>query len=212
MIVDAIVLAGGRSSRLDSVPKSELYLGGETLLQRTLSAARIARCTVVVGPVPAGSLPDGVLATLENPPFGGPAAGIAAGMTSLAAHAAEPSDAVLVIACDMPHVDRVIPVILAQLLAHPHTDGVIPTDAQGHQQPLAAAYRTAALAAAVAAHERSGPLSGLSVSRLVESLKLAPMEVPDQATDDVDTWDDTQRLGVSTHPIRHASPTEEPHE
>ena len=39
MEFDAIILAGGRSSRLGGVPKSGLIYDGATLLERSLQAA-----------------------------------------------------------------------------------------------------------------------------------------------------------------------------
>ena len=105
MEFDAIILAGGRSSRLGGVPKSGLVYDGATLLERSLRAAGAAGRTVVVGPDP-GGLPGGVLTCREEPPFAGPAAAIAAGLAALAAdHASRHAAAApytLVLACDMP--------------------------------------------------------------------------------------------------------------
>ena len=39
MLIDAVVLAGGRSSRLGSVAKALLVVEGQSLLERTVSAA-----------------------------------------------------------------------------------------------------------------------------------------------------------------------------
>lgn len=211
MIVDAIVLTGGRSSRLGSTPKSELRYGGRTLLRRTLSTLKISRRIVVVGSEPAEPLPGGVLRTREVPPFGGPAAAIAAGIASLAGASAQPSDIVLVIACDMPHVDRAIPLVLQALVKHPDADGVVPIDSAGHRQPLAAAYRASRLAAVISVHERDGSLHGLPVSQLIRGLVLLPIDVPNEATADVDTWDDALRLGV-TMGRTVFEPTKESHE
>ncbi|MFD1214070.1 molybdenum cofactor guanylyltransferase, partial [Arthrobacter sp. GCM10027362] len=47
---DAVVLAGGRSSRLGGVPKALLEFEGRTLLRRTLDALSGARRIAVVGP------------------------------------------------------------------------------------------------------------------------------------------------------------------
>lgn len=51
---DAIILAGGRGSRLGGVDKGALPVGGRALLDRVLDAARAAERVVVVGdgPVP----------------------------------------------------------------------------------------------------------------------------------------------------------------
>ncbi|MEO8093375.1 MAG: NTP transferase domain-containing protein [Pseudolysinimonas sp.] len=199
MIVDAIVLSGGRSSRLGSVAKSELSFAGHTLLHRTLSTVAGSRQIVVVGPPPQEPLPDGVLRTREDPAFGGPAAGIAAGMEMLAAFTEKRGDAVLVIACDMPHVDAVIPLLVDGLARYPDADGVVPIDADGYRQLLAAGYRSSALTAAITAQHRAGSLHGLPVSRLMHDLELATIDVPDGATADVDTWEDALRWGVVTH-------------
>ncbi len=56
MDFDAVILAGGRSSRLGGSPKAGLVIGGQTLLERALQAARGALAMVVVGPDP-GTLP-----------------------------------------------------------------------------------------------------------------------------------------------------------
>src|SRR5690349_15006086 len=80
---DAIVLAGGRGSRLGGVDKAALELGGESLLDRTFRALAGARRVVVAGdprPVPAG-----VVVVQEEPRFAGPAAAIGAAMREVGA-------------------------------------------------------------------------------------------------------------------------------
>jgi molybdopterin-guanine dinucleotide biosynthesis protein A len=115
---------------MGSIAKSELYFEGQTLLHRTLSAVEGAPHTGVVGSRPSESLADGVLLPREDPSFGGPAAGIAAGMACLSLQPGGPSDAVLVIACDMPHVDRAVTLLIARLGEHPDADGVVPVDSE----------------------------------------------------------------------------------
>ncbi|MBX3098571.1 MAG: NTP transferase domain-containing protein [Salinibacterium sp.] len=203
MVVDAIVLTGGRSSRLGSTPKSELIFDGETLLRRTLRAAGAARCAVVVGPELEG-LPAGVLHSREDPPFGGPVAGIAAGMAALTTFSVAASDAVLVLACDMPHIHLAIPLLLHGLAEHPESDGVIAVDTEQRRQPLAATFRTRRLSAVLAARSRAEPLAGMAMFRLLDGLTLIPIPMPARATADVDTWEDARHLGVS-RPI--SSPT-----
>lgn len=191
MLVDAIILTGGRSSRLDFMPKSEFTFDASTLLDRALAAVDRARQIVVVGPEPSTPLPDGVLVAREEPPFSGPAAGVAAGLGVLA-----PSDAVLVLACDMPHSGLAVSPLLLALESSPDAHGVIAVDGQGRRQPLAAIYRTERLREAVDAHSRAGSLVGLPMFRLLEGMALVDIEVPRGATDDVDSWDDAFRLGI----------------
>ncbi|MFF2246448.1 molybdenum cofactor guanylyltransferase [Arthrobacter sp. NPDC058130] len=209
MEFDAIILAGGRSSRLGGVPKSRLVYDGATLLERSLRAAGAAGRAVVVGPDP-GDLPDGVLTWREEPPFAGPAAAIAAGLDALAAdHAGRPGDAgpapfTLVLACDMPRsaaAVRVLAESLAVSLAaakdQHRGDGVMAVSEDGRKQPLAGFYGTAALQRSVTDARHRGSLENASVFALLASLDVREVRVPPGSTDDVDTWDDASALGIS---------------
>lgn len=73
--VGAIVLTGGRASRLGGVDKARLAVAGRPMVEAVLGAAR-----AVAGPVrtvgPGGD-------TREDPPHSGPVAGIAAGLRAL---------------------------------------------------------------------------------------------------------------------------------
>jgi molybdopterin-guanine dinucleotide biosynthesis protein A len=206
---DAVILAGGRSSRLGGVPKARLTVDGVTLLERSLRAARGARRTVVVGP-DTGDLPPDVLGCREDPPFAGPAAGIAAGLAALAsaalasaAQAAEGGAGVppltLVLACDMPAVAGAVSALLGALSAGVAggPDGVMALSADGRTQPLVGIYGTAALQRAVAGAANRKTLEGGSVFALLASLELRTVPVPPGSTDDVDTWDDASALGAS---------------
>lgn len=203
MLVDAIILTGGRSSRLDFVPKSEFIVEQTSLLDRTVRAAAGCRRTVVVGHTPVTALPVGVLLAREEPPFSGPVAAIAAGVTALSVESDAPgtrlaSDALLVLACDMPHVGLAVPALLRGLAEVFDTDGVIAVDTENRRQPLAALYRTSALRAALDASadpsREGGPLANLPMFRLLDHMHLTEIHVPGEATDDVDTWDDALRL------------------
>lgn len=197
MLIDALILAGGRSTRLDSIPKAALIYRGKTLLENTVSAVSEFR-TVVVGGVAADSLPAGVLVCREEPPFGGPAAAVGAGLDALEAGTASGSDFTIVLACDMPGVADVVPPIL-RALEGSAADGVITVDAERRPQPLAAAYRTARLRLAVERRRRAGSLSGLSMFQLIRELTLVDLPIVDRRTSDVDTWSDAADWGIE-HP------------
>jgi molybdopterin-guanine dinucleotide biosynthesis protein A len=211
---DAVILAGGRSSRLGGSPKSRLVYGGRTLLELSLEAARGAGTIVVVGPDP-GGLPAGVLTCREDPPFAGPAAAIAAGLAALAAHHAAagtglPVPAVtLVLACDMPGVTAAVTAMRDALAAGLEGDGVLAVSAEGRRQPLAGFYDTAALQRSVAEAARRGALVNASVFALLASLDVRGLRVPPGSTDDVDTWDDAAALGISGRAPGH-EPDERP--
>ena len=189
MIFDAIVLAGGRASRLDGVSKAELVVGGRSLLSRALDASADDRHTVVVGTPLA--VPSEVLVTRESPAFGGPAAAIAAGLEALSQNLL--ADFVLVLACDVPHSAAAVSTLLTQLNAELH--GVIAVDSAGHRQPLLGVYRTEALASAV--RQRGSDIQNLSVRALLSALDLAEVPVPFGSTDDIDTWTDAAGFGIS---------------
>jgi len=207
MEFDAIILAGGRSSRLGGVPKSGLIYDGATLLERSLRAAGAARRTVVVGPHP-GGLPGGVLTCREEPPFAGPAAAIAAGLAALAAdHASRHAAAApytLVLACDMPRSAGAVRALAEALAAsaagtpeRDGADGVMAVSADGRKQPLAGFYGTAVLQRSVADAASRDRLENASVFALLARLDVREVRVPPGSTDDVDTWDDASALGVS---------------
>jgi len=207
MEFDAIILAGGRSSRLGGVPKSGLIYDGATLLERSLLAAGAAGRAVVVGPDP-GGLPGGILTCREEPPFAGPAAAIAAGLAALAAdHASRHAAAApytLVLACDMPRsagaVRALAEALDASAAGAPETDGpdgVMAVSADGRKQPLAGFYGTAVLQRSVADAASRDRLENASVFALLARLDVREVRVPPGSTDDVDTWDDASALGVS---------------
>lgn len=196
MLIDAVVLAGGRSSRLGSVPKATLLYEHHTLLERTLAATGFARHTVVVGDVTLPTHRGQILLTREDPPYGGPAAGIAAGVTTLAAADPAQSDYTAVLACDMPRVEAATSRLVESLPGEAHSDGVLACDDEHRLQPLVAIYKTATLVSALAAQRRSGGLDGQSVFRLIAPLNLTPILVPERSTDDVDTWMDAEKFGI----------------
>lgn len=201
MVIDAVVIAGGRSSRLGFVPKASLLIGDESLLERTVTAAlAMSRNCVVVGPPAPTMSALGALTTREEPPFSGPAAALAAGMRRLASAGMNPSDAVLVLACDMPGIAAQLPELVAQLdSASDEIDGAISVDPHGYHQPLAALYRYHELTQAVSEFT-DRELIGLSMRALITSLNLLPVAAPLGATDDVDSWEDAARLGATEPP------------
>lgn len=182
---DILVLAGGDGSRLGGVDKAVLQVGGRTLLDRVLEARGPAARVVVVGPVVA---PPGVLQVVEDPPRGGPVAGIAAGVAALAdaPERAEPAPWTLVIAVDQPEAASAVSDLLRETAtASPDVDMLCPQDATGHPQWLLAAYRTTALTAAL---QPFGSGHSVAVRRLVAGLRSAG--VRSLHVGDIDTWDD----------------------
>jgi molybdopterin-guanine dinucleotide biosynthesis protein A len=186
--VGGIVLTGGTAARLDGADKAGLEVGGRTLLEHALAALAGVGEVVVVGPEVPTSRP--VTFRREDPPGGGPAAAVAAGLSGFARR----TGVVVVLAVDMP---RVTGATVARLLAaaSPGSDGAVLVDAAGRVQPLCAAYRTEALARAL-----PESAEGLSMRRLVAPLSLVEVPAHGAEADDVDTWEDVLRLRGGTVP------------
>lgn len=188
----AVVLAGGRSSRLGGTPKALLRTNSEnpTLVESTveglLGQGLAPEDVVVVGPADLPSMP--VRLTREDPPFAGPAAGIVAGLGALSGSGRTWT---LLLACDMPRVSRAICALLAAAReADGATRGIVVVD-DGRLQPLAAIYRTAHLLDTTA----DQPSVNRSVRSLVGTLWDRQLRLTG-VTDDVDTWDDVERFGL----------------
>lgn len=182
---DVIVPAGGAARRLGGVDKPGLTVGETSLLDRVLAACGGARTTVVVGPARPTARP-GVHWTREQPPGGGPVAAVAAGLDLVTA------DLVLLLAADLPFLDRRTVDRLAAALdrAGADADTALLVDAGGRDQPLAAAYRTAPLRAALAG---LGDPAGQPLRRLVGGLAGLRVADTDNVAYDCDTWEDLEQ-------------------
>jgi molybdopterin-guanine dinucleotide biosynthesis protein A len=179
---DAIVLAGGRGSRLGAPSKPEFVLGGRRLVDVALSAVTSARRIVLVGPGPA---PEGVLLTREDPPFGGPVEAVAAGFAALPDHAAW----TVLLACDLPGAEAGVARLLSAD-AGPAGDGVCLVDGDGRLQWLLGCYRTDALARRLG-NRGDPPLTAMY--RLLQPLNLLGLPADETTTDDIDTPADVDR-------------------
>jgi len=213
---DAVILSGGRSSRLGGVPKSGLMYDGASLLDGALQAARGAAAVAVVGPDP-GTLPDGVVSCREDPPFAGPAAAIAAGLSALDRRRGADSrhrpaaPFTLILACDMPRAGAAVRSLLDAAGEGPPGGGLMAVAADGRRQPLVGLYGTAALQRCVKEAGQRGALENASVFALLASLEVREVTVPEGSTDDVDTWDDASALGVTVPPGSSGNASHTPH-
>ncbi|MCT1517145.1 NTP transferase domain-containing protein, partial [Dietzia cercidiphylli] len=193
----AIVLTGGRASRLGGADKAGIAVAGRPMLQTVVrAAAAVADPVVTVGP--GGD-------TCEEPPHSGPVAGIAAGLAALP----ERVDLVVVVACDLPDLDADTLHALVAALGPPaagstwrpaaETTGrptaestgrpaaALAVDAGGRDQYLLAVWHRPALAARLDALRRSGGLGGRPVRALYDDEVLTRVSVGAPARD-VDTW------------------------
>ena len=197
---DAIVLAGGRSSRLGGIDKTALTIDGTSLAARVVGAVSGARAVAYVSSAPA---PRWVLAerrirvAAEDPPWSGPVAAIEAGLEGLADR---PQRFTVVLAGDLVGAAPAVEHLLARVVDA--VDGVVGVDPHGFSQPLLAVYRTGALRGAVAevlaTTRSSSPVDGkgASMGAVLARLRLRGVALRGSWCADVDTPADAARHGV----------------
>ena len=168
MTVAAVVLAGGAARRFGT-DKLAATLDAQTLLDTTLAGLPEAYAVIVVGPERPLARP--VIFVREEPPGGGPTAGLVAGLR--AALDTGP-DAIVVLPGDAPAAGHGTPTLLAALSAD--KNAVVAVDAVGQVQPLQLALRPDAARRLI---ELAGPEEGAgqSARRLVASLDPPPRRV-----------------------------------
>jgi molybdopterin-guanine dinucleotide biosynthesis protein A len=113
----------------------------------------------------------------EQPPLGGPVAGIARGVQEV------DTEYVAITAVDMPYGSSLFP----QLLEAITDDAAMPVDSQGFKQPLCGIYRRQALLAALA---KLGDVHGQSMRALCDLLVIDEVKVDAGALVDIDTPED----------------------
>lgn len=213
MNFDAIIVAGGRGSRLGGVAKPLLLRAGRSLLESALEAVAGAGNIAVVGSqeltavidayrahAPAGQR---VLLTREDPVYGGPAAAVAAGRRALdaAPDAAQRAAALtVVIAADLIEPGPLVSAILAaasENAAAQKNTAWVPVDAEGRLQPLGCVIETDSLRAAIVdASAVAGTLENASMMRLLATVQIERLKLPNLDFSDIDTPADVGRYGI----------------
>lgn len=192
----AIVLAGGSSLRMAGEDKLAMALADRPLLDHALSAIADVPVTVVVGPRRPTLLP--VRWTREEPPGGGPVAGIAAGLAATTAED-QSGGLVAVIAGDMPFAGRELHTLAAALVAG-GADVAFAVGNDDRDQPLLAVWHVEALAAAL---EPLDSVAGRSVRSLLADVVVSRVPVANAATLDCDEPGDLERLARVARNVTH---------
>ena len=189
----AIVLAGGAATRMGGRHKPSLPVAGVPILDRVLAAVPDATHRVVVGPPQ--PVPEDVLLTREDPPGGGPAAALAAGLALLGSHSGPGShpgrevgrevgqpglpDYVAVLAGDQALLSGAAVRVLRRAVAGAPVGigGAVFVDGDGREQWLCGVWRVGALRERLA--EVGGPvgsgLAGGSVRRVLGAVGVVPV-------------------------------------
>ncbi|WP_238473543.1 molybdenum cofactor guanylyltransferase [Nocardioides cavernaquae] len=181
----AVILSGGTAVRLAGADKASIEIHGRTLLEYALDAVMDAGEVVVVGEWVPTNRP--VTFTREDPPLGGPAAGVLAGLDAFIA----PPRQLVVLAVDMP---RVTLDTIARLRDAAHLrDGAVLVDGSGRRS-LAYVLDTEVVAARRPAY---GDEFGMSMRTLLGDMDLAAVPAVEGETRDVDTFADLRDLRES---------------
>lgn len=174
---DAVVLAGGRSTRLGR-DKAAVEVGGVPLLDRVLRAVGpVSARVVVAGPhrrltpgTPAPGTGAGPVWCREDPPGGGPVAGVAAALRQVRA------ERVYVLAVDLPFLTA--DALRALAAAGP---SAIAVDADGHDQGLLGIWATELLRAALPPHP-----AGHSWRAVTRRIEVARVRLPGRPPPETD--------------------------
>ncbi|GAA5140883.1 hypothetical protein GCM10023340_01740 [Nocardioides marinquilinus] len=178
----AVVLAGGRASRLGGFDKATVEVGGRTLLATALDAVLDAGEVVVVGDQVPTERP--VTFVREDPRHGGPVAALLTGCDALLRR----PRTVVVLAVDMPRVTARTVRRLQE--AADGTDGAVLVGPDGRRQ-LALVLDRERLEAVRPDHEGQ---HGYAVHRLLAGLRLTEVPAEDEEHRDVDTFADLRDL------------------
>jgi molybdopterin-guanine dinucleotide biosynthesis protein A len=180
---DAVVLAGGRGTRLGGTDKPGLIVGGQTLLSAVVSAVTSAGADriVVVGPERMGA-GGRVRYVREDPPGRGPVAALACGLEQVSA------PVIVLLAADLPflrpaHVTRLVTALAAQ-----EAPGAVLLDDSARPQWLVSGWLAAGLRGALDRY-RGSSLGGLLGP-------LDPVLLPDEtAAGEPPAWLDCDTAG-----------------
>lgn len=190
--MDVIIVAGGEGRRMGGVDKASLKLNGIRFIDHLLQdlAGIPTDKVIVVTPREDLKLGGNVLRCSEEPPLGGPVAGIEAAIKLCSA------DYVAVIAVDAPYSARALAPLEEKLLGHPHASAAA-IESEGFLQPLCAVWKRVDLLGALGAvaEAAGGSVRNQSVRAVLRSAPGEVLSVPATGAErDVDTPADLEAI------------------
>lgn len=186
----ALVLTGGRGSRLGNDDKAAITIGGTSALEHLLRSLPGRVPVVVAGPQCRTGRP--VTFRQEQPIHGGPVAGIAAGLEAVST----PLTALLGV--DMPWAGRLVKHLVAEF-ASCDAAALVPVDQSGFRQPLCTVVRTEAVRAAL---RQLGDPRGRSLRELMALIDVRERPLDEAETrwvEDIDTPEDLRKMRSAIH-------------
>jgi molybdopterin-guanine dinucleotide biosynthesis protein A len=154
----AAILTGGRASRMGGVRKATLAIDGVPIIERQLSVLGQIAAPVFLVTSAGGSAEAGLMLVRDAYPDHGALGGIYTAIVT------SPHERTVVVACDMPFLNRP----LLEYMAGLDADLVIPRTSRGYE-PLCAVY-SRACAEPILERLRRGELEA---SRLPEGVRVA---------------------------------------
>ncbi len=185
----AVILAGGKGSRIGGHDKADMTLGGVSALDWILEALPDEAEIVVVAPDRHTARP--AVFCLEEPRFGGPVAALAAALV----HVTSPVIAIL--GGDMPRSSH-LAMRLVEEFRHSNGAALIPVDADGRRQPLGMVVDAAHLREAITAIQ---PVEGRAMHEVISNLVFVERPLSEEEWQwlrDFDTAADLQALRATT--------------
>ncbi|WP_312855965.1 molybdenum cofactor guanylyltransferase [Nocardioides stalactiti] len=192
----AVVLAGGQAARLGGADKATIELRGRSLLEHALDAVIDAGEVVVVGQQVPTDRP--VTFVVEDPPYGGPVAGLLTGRDLLLRSYRR----LAVVAVDMPFLTSGTLRRLEDAAAG--RDGAVLVGPDGRRQ-LAFVVDTDRLDAVRPDREAQ---HGHALWPMLAPLDLVAVPALDREHRDVDTWTDLRDLADDSDPTEAADTPE----
>lgn len=181
------VLAGGRSSRVGR-DKLELRRNGRPLLEHVLLGLPEPWPADVIVVGPRRELDRGLAGRVwfvrEEPPDGGPTAGLAAALSAVDV------DVLVVLTGDAPEAGQCVQPLLDAVARDGRSAVIVPEG--DRPNPVTAAYVTSDLRSAFAV---LGPAHNARARELLDLLEWTAVPAPLGSDDDIDTPADAERLG-----------------
>nr|WP_253282165.1 NTP transferase domain-containing protein [Arcanobacterium phocae] len=184
-----LFLGGGRAKRLNGVSKPHFTINGKTLLDYGLTCVNrtVGSVPCIAITAPDDRIPRGMQSTLEDPPFGGPIAGLRAGLAALQNLSTPASDdsLVAVFPADSPLAPLLIPQLT--LASHQHDGAIV---SWGNRlNYLIGVYRFNKLNSIL-----PNPAHGYSAHSVLDQLNVAIVDDADHLSIDVDYSSDVSQV------------------
>ncbi len=174
--IDTLILAGGKSSRLNYVDKLELKINNDKILDLVIQNG--VNNIYVVGDKRPTKINVYWINDLTKD--GGPGVGVWSGLQNIK------SEYVLILAGDQPFIGQYI----HELCQKATGNGSWLVDSHGVGQPLASCVKVSALKSSL---EETGGVN-VSLSQILGKMDLVSITVADEIVQDLDTWADVARV------------------